>query len=218
MKQKRYTGRLIVIEGTDGAGTTTQMRCLGKSLQQQFNKEGRSHRYAVCTREPFLNDLGKHTKSILSRMEAGKVYPQSLYDEIALNFAANRLQHYNNFIKPHLDAGDVVISDRFTLSSMVYQSLNCDRTWLQQINSRAPVPDLLIFLRCSDKVCDDRIKKRGLDRDIYEQDGTRQRVISNYEQEYLIYQQSGAPCLAVNGDLPAEAVTLSYLGAVQALL
>jgi dTMP kinase len=214
MKQKRYTGRLIVIEGTDGAGTTTQMMALGKSLQQRFIKEG-GFRSAVCTREPFLNDLGRHTKSILSQMEAGKVYPQSLYDEIALSFATNRLQHYNNFVRPHLDAGNVVISDRFTLSSMVYQGMNCDRAWLEQINSHAAVPDLLIFLRCSEEVCAARLRSRGLPQEFYESDDRRARVIERYEEEFSAYPHHA---IAIDGELQPLAVMDQYLPTVNAII
>lgn len=216
MTKKRYTGRLIVIEGADGAGTTTQTLALAKTLEQRFIKEG-GHRHALCTKEPYSNALGAHIREVLKAMDSDKTYAQSFYEELALSFAANRLQHYNNFIKPNLEAGNIVISDRFTLSSFVYQGIHCDREWLAQINSRAPRPDALIYLRCSEQVCHDRIKSRGLPLDFYEAQDTRQEVIKRYDQEYALYAQKGA-VLSVDGDTYPLAVMQAYLPFIEPLI
>lgn len=216
MKQTRFKGRLIVIEGADGAGTTTQVMALAKHLQKRFIKEG-GFRQAVCSHEPYSNDLGRHINMILSNMDGDKTYPQSLYDELALSFATNRLQHFNNFIAPHLNAGNIVICDRYTLSSFVYQGLNCNADWIRQINSKALVPDLLIYLQCSAQTCSERIKSRGLGKNYYESDTFYEKIAERYNAEFNIFAQENH-ALLVNGEQPAQEILNTYLSSVEQLL
>lgn len=196
-------GYLVAIEGADGAGTTTQGLDICVRLERAFEKEGKG-RHAIYTREPFNNELGGYIRRLLSVMSSGTKYPQSLYDELALDFAANRLQHYNNFIAPYLESGAVVVSDRYKLSSLVYQGLTSDYEWVAQVNSRAREADLLIYLRCGDGVCGERLKRRGLPEEYYEGEGLRVEVLKRYDEEYKKYEGMKAE---VDGEMEIERVT-----------
>jgi dTMP kinase len=107
-------GFFITFEGLDGSGKTTQLRRLATWLESQQHK-------VVTLRQPGGTALGDRVRSILldSRSEAtfGTIAPLA---EMALMFA-DRAQAIQEIIQPALDAGDVVLSDRYTDSSEAYQ-------------------------------------------------------------------------------------------------
>jgi len=107
-------GFFITFEGLDGSGKTTQLRRLANTLQA----EGRT---VVTLRQPGGTALGDRIRGILldSRAEAtlGPIAPIA---EMALMFA-DRAQAIAEIIRPALDAGKIVLCDRFTDSSEAYQ-------------------------------------------------------------------------------------------------
>jgi len=203
-------GRLIVIEGGDGAGTTTQSDALCKRLGMELEREGKGRR-VMKTREPYQSEYGKYLRGRLREMEEGGSKRE--YEELALGFAALRLQHLREYVEPNLERGHVVVSDRYTLSSMVYQGLHCERDWLVEINRGARVADLLVYLRCTEEVCRQRVKSRGEPLDVYERGGMMGRVLEGYEREYERYAVRGRS-VVVDGDLPPYQVLEGYWGAV----
>ena len=103
-------GTFIVLEGPDGSGKTTQARMLIAALEA----EGRD---VVAVREPGHTALGEKVRSIL--LDHGD---QAMDERAeACLFSAARAQLVTEVIGPALDAGQVVISDRFGLSTLVYQ-------------------------------------------------------------------------------------------------
>src|SRR4051794_5711725 len=101
-------GKLIVLEGIDGAGTTTQAQRLGKHFGARVH----------VTREPSDGAAGILIRQILR----GEYHPYD-HTALALLFAADRLDHLKREIEPQLQKGVHVISDRYVISSLVYQSL-----------------------------------------------------------------------------------------------
>src|SRR5438105_216358 len=102
-------GKLIVLEGIDGAGTTTQAARLGLHLA--------AHQLPVhVTREPSDGPLGLEIRKILRGSHA-PFDPSAL----ALLFAADRMDHVARVVEPALARGVNVVSDRYQLSSYVYQ-------------------------------------------------------------------------------------------------
>ena len=100
-------GKLIVLEGGEGAGKSTQLSRL-KLLYKD----------AVFTREPGGSVYGEKIRNLLLNDEDGKnASPET---QLLLFFAA-RTDHIQKIIKPALDAGKLVISDRFDLSTYAYQ-------------------------------------------------------------------------------------------------
>jgi dTMP kinase len=138
------TGRLIVIEGLDGAGTTTQ----AKRLVEHLNANGRN---AYATREPSDGPVGRLIREMLTGGHAitGEKLSQGTF---GLLFAADRLDHMQREVEPHIAAGALVVSDRWYHSSLAYQGTGADRDWITMLNSRARKPELTIFLQVRPEV------------------------------------------------------------------
>jgi dTMP kinase len=103
-------GTFIAFEGGEGTGKSTQSQLLAKWLEQ----EGES---VVLSREPGGTELGKDLRKILLGHETGVISPRAE----ALLYAADRAHHVFSVIRPGLDRGDVVITDRYFDSSAAYQ-------------------------------------------------------------------------------------------------
>ena len=140
-------GLFIVIEGVDGAGTTTQVAALANMLKQR--------RWAVReTREPSTGPVGALLRLCLSGRlvspgQLGMRAPN--WKTMALMFAADRMDHIEAEIDPLLEEGVCVISDRYYHSSVAYQSRTASDTsgaiaWIRSINSQARKPDLTLVL------------------------------------------------------------------------
>lgn len=127
-------GRFIALEGIDGSGTTTQRGALATALQ------ARGH-VVLETNEPSSGSIGRLARE---RLAQGAVPIDR--GALALLFAADRLDHVRTEIEPALARGHVVITDRYVMSSWVYQALDCDPAWVRAINQRAPWPDLTFVL------------------------------------------------------------------------
>ena len=108
-------GKLIVFEGVEGAGKTTQMLLLSEWLQEKLIS---GDRHTVLTREPGGTELGKAVRGLLlDRDFEEAIAPRA---ELLL-YAADRAQHVETLIKPKLQGGAIILCDRFTDSTIAYQ-------------------------------------------------------------------------------------------------
>jgi dTMP kinase len=103
-------GIFIAFEGGEGTGKSTQSKLLAQWLEQEGE-------FVVLTREPGGTDLGKDLRKILLGHETGAISPRAE----ALLYAADRAHHVYSVIRPALDRGDIVITDRYFDSSAAYQ-------------------------------------------------------------------------------------------------
>jgi dTMP kinase len=103
-------GIFIAFEGGEGTGKSTQSKLLAKWLE----REGET---VLLSREPGGTELGKDLRKILLGHETGDISPRAE----ALLYAADRAHHVYSVIRPALDRGEVVISDRYFDSSAAYQ-------------------------------------------------------------------------------------------------
>ena len=103
-------GIFIAFEGGEGTGKSTQSKLLAQWLEQ----EGET---VLLSREPGGTELGKDLRKILLGHETGNISPRAE----ALLYAADRAHHVYSVIRPALDRGEVVISDRYFDSSAAYQ-------------------------------------------------------------------------------------------------
>jgi dTMP kinase len=104
------TPLFISFEGGEGAGKTTQINTLAGALTQQGYK-------VITTREPGGTEEGEKIRALLVQRDGGNWNPMS---ECLLLFAA-RIMHVEQVIRPALEAGKIVITDRFTDSTRAYQ-------------------------------------------------------------------------------------------------
>jgi len=165
------TGSLIAIEGIDGAGTTTQARL----LVEWMNGHGLP---AHHTWEPSQGPIGLLLREILR----GQLERPIDLGAIALLFAADRLDHLAQEIRPRLEAGVHVVSDRYVYSSLAYQSLDHKLDWVATLNERAPEPDLTIYVRVPAELARERRQTRGAARELFEQDELQARIAARYDE------------------------------------
>jgi len=169
-------GLFIVLEGIDGAGTTTQAVLLGRWLEA----EGRR---VTLTAEPTTGPVGEFIRRILR----GDLTDERTGEPVVLNeramallFAADRSYHVQSIILPALESGSVVVSDRYYLSSVAYQGLEVDMGWVEALNSAFLRPDLTIMFDISPDVSLRRKYGGGVPPDRYERVQTLQKVHRNY--------------------------------------
>ncbi|MDT8903678.1 dTMP kinase [Anaeroselena agilis] len=148
-------GVLITFEGPDGGGKTTQLGLLADHLRR------RGHT-VVCTREPGGTALGDKIRCLLLDPANAAMAPCTE----ALLYMAARAQHVAEVIAPALGRGEVVLSDRYADSTLVYQGTarRLGREDLDAINLFATggvTPDLTILLESDDATLDGRVAGRG---------------------------------------------------------
>ncbi len=162
--------RFIVLEGMDGAGTTTQMKAIGEAFDQAAVE-------CHATFEPTTSPLGALVRSIL-----GKEYVTTPL-ALAMLFAADREDHLHNplnGILRSLDKGKVVISDRYLFSSLAYQSVELGFEVVNSLN-QFPLPKFVIYLDTPIEACLARIDARGSQKELFERREFLQHVRDNYE-------------------------------------
>lgn len=149
------SGQFIVVEGLDGAGTTT----LANTLRARLEQNGVS---VLLTREP-------------SDLAVGRLIREALTDSVGVSdgvlpflFAADRKDHLERQIEPELSSGNWVISDRYLASSLAYQSLAVPFESVAALNSSFRKPDLTLFVEAPAEVCVDRISSRGEESERFE--------------------------------------------------
>lgn len=149
-------GLFIVIEGIDGTGKSTQARRLGEWF------ENRGHE-VVLSREPTDGPWGRKLRESAA---TGRLSPE---DELQY-FLNDRRQHVEEKIRPALDAGKVVILDRYYFSTMAYQGARgFDPGEIRRLNEAfAPVPDILLILDLDVDTAHRRIGHRGDSTDEFE--------------------------------------------------
>jgi dTMP kinase len=178
-------GRFIVLEGIDGAGTTTQLNV----LRDHYRRAGRR---ALFTHEPSDGPVGMLIRLALQKRLVGGNF--DLHDPsdprpaaadfdaqaLALLFAADRADHVATQVRPNLDAGRDVICDRYLLSTLAYQGQHADLEWLIEINQPAIVPDLTVFLDVPPAEAEERMRGSRWKKEIFETPEQQRRVRSRY--------------------------------------
>jgi dTMP kinase len=172
---------LIVLEGVDGAGKGTQLALLRDALIAR----GRN---VHVTAEPSTLPIGALLRKYLRR-ELTEAVPGPA--GMALLFAADRMQHVEHEILPHLADGDVVLCDRYVASSIAYQAATTTEDdaqrdarmkWIAEINARARTPDLTFVLDLDPTAAAMRIARRGSESELFEHVEMQRRVRRNYRR------------------------------------
>jgi dTMP kinase len=190
--------RLIVLEGLDGAGTTTQSRRLVEHLRS-------GGRLAHLTREPSDGPIGRLIREMLTGQHAlpAQAIGQPTF---GLLFAADRLDHLQREVEPQLAAGAIVVSDRWYHSSLAYQGTGADRDWIATLNARARRPDLTIFLAVRPEVAAQRRVAARRVQELFEDLRTQQEVDAGYRATLAELTAAGERIEVVDGELPPDVV------------
>ena len=170
----------MVVEGIDGAGTTTQARLLADAIRARGLP-------VHLTREPSDGPVGMLLRQILTGrlVVPGQTGPRPpTWASLALLFSADRLDHCQAEILPNLQDGLTVLSDRYYHSTIAYQSLASGdpdaSAWIRTLNARARRPDLAIVLDVSGEVAATRRAQRRGAREIFDDLEFQERLASFY--------------------------------------
>lgn len=194
----------IVLEGLDGAGTTTQSHRLVAALEA-------GGRRAHFTREPSDGPVGTMIRQALggrlTRPGGDRLTPETL----ALLFAADRVDHLASDIDRLCASGVTVVCDRYVLSSVAYQGQELDPAFVRAINARARAPDLTLFVRVSPETALERRRGRHLGEELYEKLETQRRVAAAYDAAARDLAQLHHVRL-IDGEAGIDAVAAECLG------
>lgn len=198
-------GLFIVFEGGDGAGKSTQVVLLRDALC----REGRQ---VTVTRQPGGTPLGQQIRDLVLHGE--HVTPRAE----ALLFAADKAHHVETLIRPALQRGDVVISDRYTDSSVAYQGAGraLGAQEVHDLNMWAVedlVPDLTVVVDIS--AAEGR-RRRG---DVHDRLESEEDTFHEAIRQHFLAMARGNPqrYLVVDGTQPPEQIHAEVMGRLEQL-
>lgn len=192
--------RYIALEGLEGCGKSTHTKRLGDHLD------------AVVTREPGGTRIGALLRGILADPESTDMAPRTE----ALLMAADRAQHMSEVVRPALESGRHVVSDRSIYSTLAYQgygrglgleSLLAISTWA--LADR--LPDVVVYIDVPMDVLAERLKKRDLDR--FEREGPEffARIHAGF---VALREADPTRWIVIDGTLPKDDVEAAIRTAV----
>lgn len=153
-----------MIEGVDGAGTTTQ----AKKLAEKFD--------GFYTFQPTDGLIGEKIDEMIEK-------PFFSAEATALAFVADRMAHMEEVLIPKLKDGETVFLDRYYYSTLVYQSVfGADFEWLKSIHEYVIRPDKVVVIDCSLEEVVERITSRDgeMGSNIFEKKKYLKKVINRY--------------------------------------
>jgi dTMP kinase len=172
-------GKLVVLEGGEGCGKTTQLKRLEAWFEQKIEQQPTFPFSALkSTREPGGSQLCQKIRQVLLTPDRDEEMQNRT--ELLL-YAADRAQHVDAWLRPWLDEGALVLCDRYTASTVAYQGYGrgLDRGLIDQLNRIATgglEPDLTVWLDLDPEIGLARAQARG----------TRDRI----EQADLTFHQN----------------------------
>ena len=206
-------GKLIVLEGAEGVGKTTQIRRLVETL----NARGVRH---TAVREPGGTVIGDNIRRLL--LDQG---PELSPETEALLFMASRAEMIARLVRPALNDGLVVIADRFFLSTYAYQIAGrglpeSDVTAANRFATGGLVPDLTLLIRLPVSAALARADRRGArDRIEAADDAFHHRVAAAFDRfADMEWQQShpeAGPVVAMDGSGSIDEVAAAVLAVLE---
>lgn len=198
-------GMFISFEGMDGSGKSTHMKLLAQKLEELG--------YRVrTTREPGGCPISEKIREIVLDRENAEMCPETE----ALLYAAARAQHVREVIRPALERGEIVITDRYVDSSMAYQGYGRGLGWDMVEAFNAPaidglLPDVTFVMTVDAREAARRISDRALDRLELAGMNFHDRVAAAFE---TITAKNAGRVVSVDASLPKPEVHSAILGAV----
>lgn len=207
LRRNSYSGRLIVVEGVDGSGKTTQAHRIVEALSKKGVK-------TVFTKEPTSSVVGVLLKDVLSgKLKLPAVSFQYL-------FAGDRAIHQEE-IKKYLEQGITVVSDRYLWSALVYGMLDVnaldnenDKERLMtaysilSMHHQFLVPDLTFYLAVSTKVAMRRIAQKTQKIEIYEKEEKIEKLRQGYD---WLSKKFAKEIAVIDGEREVEEITKTII-------
>jgi dTMP kinase len=224
--QMKVLKNFAVFEGGDGSGTTTQIALLQK-------RAGRFNIYAVptaggtdgftaaeagpgrpipalwTTAEPTAGPVGRLIRSALNG--EAPLQPETL----ARLFAADRCEHLYapGGVLERCGRGELVVCDRYSLSSLVYQGIECGDALPRSLNASFPAPELLIFFDIDPEIAAKRLQSRP-SLEIYERLEFQRKVRKEYHSLLGELPEAGVRVVIIDAAKSPEEVSDEVWGAV----
>jgi len=178
------TGKLIVIDGIDGVGKTTQIEMLCDELDIQRIEH-------IVTHEPQSDQPIGHLIYEYLRGDLPDPYT------MALLYTADRNEHVKAVIQPALNKGLVVITDRYHCSTVAYQGVHISKPFLWGLGVRFPEPDLVFLISGDHWMLDGRTKpeeKDNFEKDLAFQEAVRRNFLEmGKNRRYIILEARLSP-------------------------
>ena len=164
-------GKLIVFEGIDGSGTTSQAKELQKRLIDKQKEK------VYFTKEPSDGHIGSLLRTFLKNTSC-----DIDRTSMCLLFVADRIQHTKDEILPNLKNGETVICDRYIWSTWAYQSIYFGQDWITELHryDYIDMPALTILLDCELNIAETRRQSRSDSVERYDDMEIQARVKDNY--------------------------------------
>jgi dTMP kinase len=188
----------VVFEGGDGSGTSTQLDL----LQKRFSPpENRPLPPLYATFEPTGGPIGE----LIRRALRGDLVLNP--ETSARLFAADRNEHLygEEGIAARCKRGELTVSDRYVLSSLVYQGLDCGEDLPERRNRDFPGPELLFFFDIDPEIALKRLENRPV-KDRYEYLEFQVEVRRRYRSLLPRYEEQGVKVIYLDASLPPEEV------------
>jgi dTMP kinase len=185
----KILSNFVVFEGLDGSGTTTQL----KLLKDRFDRGGPSLPLLYNTFEPTEGNIGR-----LIRLALGGGI-SLLPSTIAMLFAADRNEHLYGpgGIAERCGRGELVVSDRYVPSSLVYQGITCGEEYPALLNRDFPAPELLLFFDLPPETAQKRMEGRPV-KEIYENLDFQRQVRERYLRLLPILEAQGVRVVTID--------------------
>jgi dTMP kinase len=172
----------IVFDGPNGVGKTTIIN----AVCDQLNILQISH---VRTKEPTSSELGVYIRKNQDKYSK---------EVLACLVAANRYEHLQTVVTPGIQAGNIVLCDRYFPSSLVYQLMDgLELLFVEGLNQQILIPHLTIFLTAKEEVVKTRLRERDqLTR--FERD--QKKEIQLYQEAQALLENKGWNILSIDTD------------------
>ena len=179
----RRVGLFVSIDGPSGAGKTTIVRHLAQMLVAQGE-------HVTVTAEPSDGPIGKLASELTENVTG---------HALACLYAADRYHHVETEIRPLVQAGHIVVSDRYVASGLVIQRFDdVDPMFLWQLNEEVEIPDLAVILEADPDVITQRLSERGPHNRFQLTPGSSHAEAAYYREAKEQLVQAGFTVLAVD--------------------
>ena len=197
LRNMEILNNFAVFEGLDGSGTSTQLALLEQKLAGgAFNGP-----VFTATFEPTGGAIGKLIRSALKRELDLRA------DTLARLFAADRGEHLyaSGGIIERCKRGELVVCDRYTLSSLVYQGIECGMELPSRLNEPFPAPELLLFFDIDPNIARHRMAGRP-SLEIFEHIEFQEKARKRYHALFDEYRKAGVRLEIIDASQSVEKV------------